>query len=105
MVILLRYIAPTLAVILLTWFGKGYISNLYAKADGYDQAKQLVETKEAEHQATIEALETDLKAVRETSQKREERREHWRQSYYKVKGEYAEYIKKWGNGVYPSELD
>lgn len=103
--IIIRYVAPSLAAILITWFGKSYITNLYQKADGYDQAKKEVEIQKATHDAKLAKLSTDLESVKQTAKKSDERREHWRQSYYKVKDEYSDYVKEWGVVPYPDDID
>lgn len=102
---LIRYVAPSLVAVLITWFGKSYITNLYEKAEGYDLAKQEVQIQKATHDAELEKLSSDLESVKTNAKQSDKRREHWRQSYYKVKNEYSNHVKEWGAYSYPDDID
>jgi len=103
--ILLRYALPAMLVFSLTWFGKGYITDVLDRANGYDEAKQELVVAEKKHEVEIENIKESFEAVKSAAEQAEARREHWRQSYFKVEHEYSEYVKNWGAIAYPDDLD
>ena len=103
--ILIRYAMPALLVFSLTWLGKGYITDVLDRANGYDQAKEELAITQKKHQVEIDNIKESFEAIKEAAKAAENRREHWRNSYYKVKNEYSEYVKNWGGVAYPDDID
>ena len=96
---------PALLLFSLTWLGKGYITDVLDRANGYDEAKEELAITQKKHEVEIESIKESFEAIKESAKAAETRREHWRQSYYEVRNEYTEYVKNWGRASYPTDID
>ena len=62
--ILIRYAMPALLVFSLTWLGKGYITDVLDRANGYDQAKEELAITQKKHQVEIEISKKVLRRLK-----------------------------------------
>ena len=95
-------------IVLLTWFGGNYIKNLFRDAGQLSVVEEQLEEANAKHVAEIQKERESRLAAEQNKREADERREHWRQSYYKKDGElrnYKESTRVWIRDHYPDELD
>jgi hypothetical protein len=105
---IIRYGLGALAVVLATWFGGNYIGNILDDAAMLKVVQEQQRETSIKHTAEIEQ-ERESRLVSEDKQREaNERREHWRQSYYKLNGQFENYreaTRVWVSTRYPDELD
>lgn len=116
---LFRGIGGALLVALATWFGGSWIKNTLHDAKEYHTVKaELVQIKldhqeelrlvQEEYEAKIAKKEESRLLAQTNAEEASERREHWRQSWYKLNGQFKDYqetTRDWIGGHYPDELD
>ena len=81
-----------------------FLQDKLEKAGKYDDVVIELQKKDA----IIEDQAKDFERVQRDKAATDERREHWRQSWYKLRGEYEQYKKEtkdWIPDRYPDELD
>lgn len=118
--IVVRWALPLLVSAVVGWAGINKVTGMFSKAARAKVLQQEIDDLKIKHANQIGALNNHfgkkikeaLSIGEEKAAESDERREHWRQSYYKERDEhdnskrqFEEETRLWASRNYPAELD